>query len=104
MPPTISKMDISGWKWMKWMGKRQYDDWHCLQQSLQVSSQEVFHRDAPTTDDKSPLRLELLLEQSQSLVVASAPTFHLDGYALSVVFDDEVHLIVALTPIIQLEP
>ena len=89
---------------MKWMGKRQYDDWHCLQQSLQVSSQEVFHWDATATDDKSPLRLELLLEQSQSLVIGSAPTFHLDGYALSVVFDDEVNLVVALTPIIQLEP
>ena len=41
-------------------GKRQYDDWHCLQQSLQVSSQEVFHGDATATDDKSPFRLELL--------------------------------------------
>ena len=48
-------MDISGGKWMKWMGKRQYDDWHCLQQSLQVSSQEVFHRDATATADKSLL-------------------------------------------------
>ncbi len=34
-------------------GKRQYDDWHCLQQSLQVSSQEVFHGDALATDDES---------------------------------------------------
>ena len=94
-------MDNSGCKWMKWMGKRQKDNWHCLQQSLQVSSQEVFHGDATATDDKSPFRLELLLEQSQSLVVGSAPTFHLNGYALSVVFDDEVHLVVALAPIIR---
>ena len=86
------------------MGKRQKDDWHCLQQSLQVSSQEVFHWDATAADDESPLWLELLLEQSQSLVVGSAPTFHLDGYALSVVFNDEVNLVVAFTPIIQLEP
>ena len=41
-------------------GKRQYDDWHCLQQSLQVSSQEVFHWDATATDDKSLLKLEQL--------------------------------------------
>ena len=53
-------MDNLEWKWMKWMGKRQKDNWHCLQQSLQVSSQEVFHRDAAATDDKSPLRLEQL--------------------------------------------
>ena len=53
-------MDNSEGKWMKWMGKRQKDNWHCLQQSLQVSSQEIFHWDATATDDKSPLRLEQL--------------------------------------------
>ena len=53
-------MDNLGWKWMKWMGKRQKDNWHCLQQSLQVSGQEVFHWDATTTDDESLLGLKQL--------------------------------------------
>lgn len=82
-------------------GKRQKDNWHCLQQSLQVSSQEVFHWDASATDNKSPFRLESLLEQSQSLIVGPASAFHFNGHALPVVFDDEVNFVVALTPIIR---
>lgn len=49
-------------------GKRQYDDWHCLQQSLQVSSQEVFHGDATATDDKSLLGLEQLFCANNFLI------------------------------------
>lgn len=40
--------------------KRQCDDWHCLQQSPQVSGQEIFHRNATATDQKSLLGLEQL--------------------------------------------
>ena len=62
-------MDNLVCKWMKWMGKRQKDNWHCLQQSLQVSSQEVFHGDATATDDKSLLKLEQLFCAKNIIII-----------------------------------
>jgi len=50
-------------------GKRQYDDWYCLQQSPQISSQEVFHGDTPTTDDKNLLKLEQLFCAKNFIII-----------------------------------
>ena len=106
-------MDNLGWKWMEWMGKGEKFSGVVLEegkgrtshkQPLQVSCQEIFQGKTSATNNESPLRLELLLEQSQSLIVSPMSAFYFNGYTLLIVFNDKVDLIVALAPIIHLEP
>lgn len=73
-----------------------------LQQSRQISAEELLDRHGFSSDDRRILWMKFLSERFQSVVDFPPAAFYFDGNDVVAADDDEIHFRVLIAPIVKL--